>query len=93
MAAATLPPRGPVSRGGLGLETLIKHDNVLRCPSGNGGYVIRLYLNDHPPLHVHVFKDGKLVARYDVQNHVFLPGSEAKHFGRITRALRDAGVI
>jgi hypothetical protein len=40
-----------------------------------------------------VFKDGKDVARYDLQNHVFLPGSETKHFGRIKKALRDAGVI
>lgn len=76
------------------LETIIKYDNILCVPEWKrGGYVIRLYLNDHPPLHVHVFKDGKLVARYDVENHVFLLGSEARHFGRIKKALRDAGVI
>lgn len=58
-----------------------------------GGYVIRLYANDHPPIHVHVFKDGVLVARYDLQNGRFMPGSEKRHFGRITKALRDAGLI
>ena len=58
-----------------------------------GGYVIRLYLDDHPPPHVHVFKDGALVGRYDLQNHRFMPGSQPRHFGRVTKALRDAGVI
>ncbi len=55
--------------------------------------MIRLYLNDHPPPHVHVFKDGVLVARYDLQNLRFMPGSQPRHFGRVTKALRDAGVI
>jgi hypothetical protein len=98
MGARVYPTaRRPSSRegcGGTGLEPLIKYDNILGCLSGNGaGYVIRLYMNDHPPLHVHVFKDEKLVARYDVENHVFLLGSEARHFGRIKKALRDAGII
>jgi hypothetical protein len=58
-----------------------------------GGYVIRLYLNDHPPIHVHVFKDGVLVARYDLQNNRFMEGSDERHSGRILKALHDAHVI
>ena len=58
-----------------------------------GGYVIRLYPNDHPPPHVHVFKDGILVARYDLKNRRFMAGSEPRHFGRIEKALRGAGLI
>ncbi len=58
-----------------------------------GGYVIRMYSNDHPPLHVHVFKDGRLVARYDLESGRFMPGSDERHAGRILRSLRRAGLI
>lgn len=58
-----------------------------------GGYVIRLYLQDHPPLHVHVFKDSREVARYDLEGRRFLAGSEARHQGRILVALRQVGLI
>jgi hypothetical protein len=43
-----------------------------------GGYVIRLYEHDHPPLHVHVFKDSREVARF---------------VGRVRKALKSAGLI
>lgn len=58
-----------------------------------GGYVIRLYEGDHPPLHVHLFKERRLVARYDLEHGCFMPGSDIRHFGRIPGALRKAGII
>lgn len=58
-----------------------------------GGYVIRIYLLDHPPLHVHVFKEAGEVARYDLENGRFMPGSDLRHAGRILRALRKTGLI
>ena len=57
------------------------------------GYVIRMYGSDHPPLHVHVFKDGREVARYDLEHGAFLAGSDPRHHGRILRALREVGLI
>ncbi len=56
------------------------------------GYVIRLYETDHPPRHVHVYRDGKQVARYDLENGRFMDG-DPKHFVRIRAALRQAGLI
>jgi hypothetical protein len=58
-----------------------------------GGYEIRLYQKDHPPLHVHVFKDGREVARYDLEHGLLMEGSDSRHLGRIVRALRRAGLI
>jgi hypothetical protein len=58
-----------------------------------GGFVIRLYDNDHPPLHVHVFKDGSLVARYDLEHRCFMDGSDERFYGRIEKALGKAGLI
>jgi len=58
-----------------------------------GGYVIRLYLHDHPPVHVHVFKDSREVARFDLERNQFMSGSEPRHEGRILAALRQVGLI
>ena len=58
-----------------------------------GGYVFRMYDNDHPPLHVHVFLDGREVAKYDLENGGFLDLANPRHAGRIRRALARAGFI
>lgn len=54
--------------------------------------MIRLYETDHRPLHVHVFKDRVLVARYDLEQKRFMDG-DVRHQGRILRALRQVGLI
>lgn len=57
-----------------------------------GGYVVVQYATDHPPLHVHVFRDGAEVAKYDLEHGTFMwcaPG----HDGRILKALRAVGLI
>jgi len=55
--------------------------------------VIRVYENDHPPLHVHVFRDSRLVARYDLEHRCFMAESDERHYGRELNALREAGLI
>lgn len=58
-----------------------------------GGYTIVQYLNDHPPLHVHVFKDQRLVARFDLENLRFMTGTNKRHRGRVKKALKQVGLI
>jgi len=58
-----------------------------------GGYILQIYAYDHPPLHVHVFRGLKLVARYDLVHGSFMPGSDDRHAGRILRALKRAGLV
>jgi hypothetical protein len=52
-----------------------------------------MYENDHPPLRVHVFRDSRLVARYDLEHRRFMEGSDERHFGRVLNAPRAAGLI
>ena len=52
-----------------------------------------MYQKDHLPFHVHVFKDGREVARYDLEHGRLMAGSDARHQGRIERALRRLGLI
>ena len=58
-----------------------------------GGYVIRLYRHDHPPLHVNVFRDGRQVAKYDLQDRCFPWLADERQTARIKRALGQVGLI
>jgi len=57
------------------------------------GYIFRIYQNDHPPLHVHIFKDGQQLDRYDLENGVFMDDSIGRHRGRVLAAMREVGLI
>ena len=58
----------------------------------SGGYLFRIYQNDHPPLHVHVFKEGRLLDRYDLENGRFMDGTVGRHRGRVLAALSRIGL-
>jgi len=47
-----------------------------------GGYIFVRRLGDHPPRHVHVYREGRLVVKWDLEN-----GRAMK--GRATRRLRE----
>ena len=58
------------------------------------GYLIEQYKYDvHPPVHVHVFRDGRLLARVAIPTGEFLTLADARHRGRIRRALKRKGLI
>jgi hypothetical protein len=59
----------------------------------SNGYDIRIYATDHPPLHAHVFKEGKLIARFDLESRKFMDGSVERHRGRVRQALVKVGLI
>jgi hypothetical protein len=42
----------------------------LRC----GGYVFVTWTSDHPPRHVHVYRDGRLVVKWDLDNRKPMKG-------------------
>jgi hypothetical protein len=57
------------------------------------GRRVHLYARDHPPLHVHVFRGRRLVARYDLEGRRFMPGSDPRQAARVLRALRSVGLV
>lgn len=59
----------------------------------SGGYVFRVYENDHPPMHCHVFKDGAELDRYNLEEGEFMDGTIGRHRGRVLRAMRAVGLI
>lgn len=47
-----------------------------------GGYIFLTWASDHAPRHVHVYRDGRLVVKWDLEN-----GKPMK--GRATRQILD----
>jgi hypothetical protein len=39
-----------------------------------GGYIFMAWKGDHPPRHVHVYRDGKLVVKWDLDNRKPMKG-------------------
>jgi hypothetical protein len=43
-----------------------------------GGYVFVWWKGDHSPRHVHVYRDGKLVVKWDLDNQKAMRGKRRK---------------
>jgi hypothetical protein len=39
-----------------------------------GGYVFVTWKSDHPPRHVHVYREGRLVVKWDLDNNQAMTG-------------------
>ena len=42
------------------------------------GFIFVTWIGDHPPKHVHIFKDGKLVVKWDLENCKEMKGTVNK---------------
>lgn len=58
-----------------------------------GNYVFLGWIGDHSPHHVHVYKNGKLVVKWDLENGVAMKGSATRRIIRLIRELQDEGLI
>ena len=51
-----------------------------------GNFVFLSWVGDHSPRHVHVYKEGKLVVKWDIDNWQPMSGKETR---RILEHIRD----
>jgi hypothetical protein len=56
-----------------------------------GGYIFVTWIGDHEPRHVHVFKDGQFVAKWDLDNGVELEGRASRRVRRLIGRLQQEG--
>jgi hypothetical protein len=54
--------------------------------------VFRSYVGDHPPFHVHVFRKGRQLGRWDIE-HQRPMDHQLLVTNRLARALREAGYM
>jgi hypothetical protein len=43
-----------------------------------GGYVFITWNGDHPPRHVHVYRDGTLIVKWDLDNQKAMKGAATR---------------
>ena len=51
-----------------------------------GDHIFVTWVGDHAPRHVHVYKDGKLVVKWDLENRIAMKG---KANSRILKLIAD----
>jgi Domain of unknown function (DUF4160) len=58
-----------------------------------GGYVFLTWKGDHSPRHVHVYRGGKLVVKWDLDNWQPMRGRASARLLRLIRRLEDEGAL
>ena len=56
-----------------------------------GGYVFIARPSDHPPRHVHVYRNGRLAVKWDLENRKSMKASASARIVAIIEALEAEG--
>lgn len=56
-----------------------------------GNLVFITWAGDHAPRHVHVYKDGKLVVKWDLENCVAMKGKATQRVLKLISELEQEG--
>jgi hypothetical protein len=57
------------------------------------GYVFIAWVGDHEPRHVHVYRGGRLVVKWDLENDRPMKGSASRRVRKLIRELASGGKI
>lgn len=58
-----------------------------------GGYVFITWKGDHPPRHVHVYRDGRLIVKWDLDSQKAMKGSAARRILELIAELEAEGLL
>ena len=58
-----------------------------------GGFVFVTWKGDHSPRDVHVYRDGTLVVKWDLENHVPMKSKPSKRIVRLIAELSEEGLL
>jgi hypothetical protein len=58
-----------------------------------GGYVFITWKGDHSPRHIHVYRDGRLVVKWDVQRGQAMQGSAPARVLKLIHELLAEGEL
>jgi hypothetical protein len=56
-----------------------------------GGYIFISWKSDHPPRHVHVYREGKFIVKWDLDNRRPMKGRVSGEILGFIRALQTEG--
>ena len=58
-----------------------------------GGYMFITWKGDHPPRHVHVYKDGTSVVKWNLDDGLPMKGEASSRLRRLIAELKDEGLL
>ena len=58
-----------------------------------GNFVFLAWVGDHAPRHVHVYRDGKLVVKWDLENGLTMKGSASRRIRQLIGELQEEGKL
>ncbi len=58
-----------------------------------GGYVFLTWKGDHGPYHVHVYRDGELVVKWDLESDTPMRGVATRRIRRLLEVLKEDGQL
>jgi hypothetical protein len=58
-----------------------------------GGFVFLWWKGDHPRRHVHVYRDGKLIVKWDLDNKKAMKGRATKRIINLIARLQSEGML
>lgn len=56
-----------------------------------GGYIFVAWRSDHPPRHVHVYRAGRLVVKWDLENRIAMKGKASAKILELIAELEAEG--
>lgn len=58
-----------------------------------GDYVFLSWIGDHSPRHVHVYKDGNLIVKWDLENQMPIKGTATRVILKYIKELVEEGKL
>ncbi|MGH7582731.1 MAG: DUF4160 domain-containing protein [Gemmatimonadales bacterium] len=58
-----------------------------------GGFVFLTWKGDHPPRHVHVYRDGELIVKWDLEHRIPMKGAATTKVLALIAELEEEGVL
>lgn len=58
-----------------------------------GGFIFLTWKGDHGPQHVHVYRGGRLVLKWDLDNEKAMQGKPTRRVLDLIRELRTEGLL
>jgi len=58
-----------------------------------GGFIFVTWKGDHPPRHVHIYRDGRLVVKWNLDNQVAMKGKVTDRILRLIAELQEEGAL
>jgi hypothetical protein len=58
-----------------------------------GGFIFVTWVGDHPPRHVHVYRDGTLVVKWDLERWQAMVGLASARIRKLLAELVEEGLL